>query len=75
MGRAWFAAGFVSVCACMWIAMWPVQQNLFVCGSADPKVEFDPSFFWLRKLFPFSFNVLQMRSTARAAGLLFKLST
>lgn len=46
----------------MCIAMWPVQYDLFVCDSADHKVESDPSFFWPRKLLklPFGFNSLQM---------------
>lgn len=48
------------VCGCMCIAMWLVQYDLFVCDSADHKVDSGPSFFLPRKLFPFCFNLLQM---------------
>lgn len=40
--------------------MWPVQYDLFVCDSADHKVESGPSFFLPRKQFLFGFNSLQM---------------
>lgn len=42
MGRAQLAAGFVCEYVCMWIAVWPVQHDLFVCDWADHRVEFGP---------------------------------
>ncbi len=51
---------YVCMCVCMCIVLWPVQYDLFVCDSADHKVDSGPSLFLPRKLFPFGFNLLQI---------------